>query len=1778
MRRFSCASFCKVVAVSSLIAALAVNSQAAVRTWSGSAADGSWNNAGNWDSAVLAGDSLVFGTSNAPLTLNNDLPTADISIAGITLNLGASAYTMNGSRITLSGDITDNETTNAEAINLPMILSANRTATVATGGNLTLGGIISGTGFGLTKAGAGTLTLSAANTYTGATNIGTTAAGGTLKLTGSGTLGNGSSILTIGTGANTGNLDLSAADATVGGLTVSSNTATADIITVGSGRTLTVNGNVLVGGLNGGATTSNPITTLNVTGSTPGVGTLAVASTGASATFIVGNTKGANTGSGDTLNGTLDLTNLGTFNLNYSGATSILGVGAGNAGVGGGGPFGKLILANNNLITVATLNVGINTSGNNTSSSSILLGANNVINVNNINVGTGKTQTSPTITGTIKFNSGLTNPTVTIRAADGSSPVPSFVVGAGNLLIANGSGTGMGGTVDFTGGSVNALVDVLKVGVGTGNSTGASLGNLIFNAGTINANSVTIGVRGATTGAANATGEIDVNGTANLIVNTTLKLADTSTGASTGTTTGKLVLGGGTVTSSANIVNGGGTGSITLSGGTLDLTGHSIGAASPTLTVNLPGAGQSAALANLGGTGINGGGLNMNGAGTLLMKGTNTFTGGTTISSGTLSGNGTINGLVTLNSGNLSSGATAGATTGTLTLAGGLAMNGGNLLFSLSPTTSNLINVTAGGVAFNSGSLSFQTVGTLTGGSYTLLTNSTPLVQGGLNLAQVVVGRTTITPSISGNNLIATAIGGPATIIWKKTGGSGDGQTWDTQTSPPSSINQNWSSAVADGGSSGSGGSDYFYQNDTVIFNDNNGFPGNPNAYNVNINGSVLPAALTVNNSAGDYTFNGGTIDGTTGLIKQGSGILALTSASSGYTGVTKLSGGILSVSTLAAGGTVSSIGAAGTASSNLVFDGGTLQWTGSSATAFNRGFTLTQNGGGIDASPISGALTVSGTLAYSGTGARTFSLSGIEPSPTPSAPTNNTLSSVLADAAVGQATSVSKSGTSTWTLSGANTFTGGVTVNNGFLRLTNAAAAGTGRITVNNGGTAVIVNVAATNAFTLAGGTLAASGGDFTLPATAEMLTTASTTSTIYNGDPQTASPQTSRNIILAGPLRGSGNISVVQAAGLAVMAADSNQGFRLRSTAASDYSGTITVGNMAKFELQTTVAGPFSPAGTGTIVLTGGTTDLNNTVTGTYPEFNLRNNFAGNTTLGNNIQITGTGTVIANMLSDAVSGVQIAPAGSAAILGNLKIGTGQEIATYKGSTNGSGLTLQFQSVTLTGDGATFSPKKPGFGGAATDAGDIRLGSISEQTPGAGYGITMAGLRTLYLTGTNTYTGNTNINSGTVEVTGTLAATGNVMFDTSTASPRLTGTGNVGIVNLPANGFAGSGPTVAAISPGTAAAAIGTLTTHGLQVGGGNYQVDLATGNSSDQIAVLGAASFNSTSTIGINYQSTGIPNGTYTLLTSTGLTRNVDPTLIKPTRQNYVLSYPSNSVVLTVSGTASSANLIWTGNAGSNWDVDVTQSWTNNSNPDFFFQNDNITFNDTSFNPNPVLATTVFPALMTFNNTTNNYNLTGTGAIAGTGGLTKQGTGILTLANTGVNTYTGATAIQNGTLFAGTAGALSSASAVTLGSGVNGGTLDLGGFNATIAGLSSSGSGTNIVTNNGLTAAPVTLTVAGSGTFGGVIQNGTLVPATSTVALTLSSGTEILTGANTYTGATTIAAGATLQIGNGGTSGSIVSTVADNGTLIFNRSDAAALATVISGSGGVQQIGTGR
>ena len=98
----------------------------------------------------------------------------------------------------------------------------------------------------------------------------------------------------------------------------------------------------------------------------------------------------------------------------------------------------------------------------------------------------------------------------------------------------------------------------------------------------------------------------------------------------------------------------------------------------------------------------------------------------------------------------------------------------------------------------------------------------------------------------------------------------------------------------------------------------------------------------------------------------------------------------------------------------------------------------------------------------------------------------------------------------------------------------------------------------------------------------------------------------------------------------------------------------------------------------------------------------------------------------------------------------------------------------------------------------------------------------------------------------------------------------------------------------------------------------------------------------------------------------------------------------------------------------------------------------------------------------------------------------------------------------------------AFSAASATTVNAG---GTLDLGGFAQTVTSLTGGGT----VTNGAPSGATLTVNDTVSTTFAGVIQDG-LPPTGGQTGLAVQGpGAFILTGANTYTGATTIVAGVT-------------------------------------------------
>ena len=192
--------------------------------------------------------------------------------------------------------------------------------------------------------------------------------------------------------------------------------------------------------------------------------------------------------------------------------------------------------------------------------------------------------------------------------------------------------------------------------------------------------------------------------------------------------------------------------------------------------------------------------------------------------------------------------------------------------------------------------------------------------------------------------------------------------------------------------------------------------------------------AIVDNTGTGLFTISG-VISGSHAMTYGGTGTTVLSGLNS-YTGVTTITGGVLSVSNLANGVANSNIGASSSGAGSLVLDGGTLAYSGSGSTS-NRMFTIGAGGASI-ASSGTGALNLNGTgaLGYSGTGARTLTLTG-------SNSATNTLSADLADAGTGSVTSLVKDGSGTWQISGTNTLTGTVTVNNGLLQLNSSAVNG---------------------------------------------------------------------------------------------------------------------------------------------------------------------------------------------------------------------------------------------------------------------------------------------------------------------------------------------------------------------------------------------------------------------------------------------------------------------------------------------------------------------------------------------------------------------------------------------------------------------------------------------------------------------------------------------------------------------------------------------------------------
>ncbi len=605
----------------------------------------------------------------------------------------------------------------------------------------------------------------------------------------------------------------------------------------------------------------------------------------------------------------------------------------------------------------------------------------------------------------------------------------------------------------------------------------------------------------------------------------------------------------------------------------------------------------------------------------------------------------------------------------------------------------------------------------------------------------------------------------------------------------------------------------------------------------------------------------------------------------------------------------------------------------------------------------------------------------------------------------------------------------------------------------------------------------------------------------------------------------RGSGNMfwnpnSIAGAAGVNGIGSPIDiEGGRLVLTGTASELGTQRVTNNATFQYGAAAAqtwsGPFD--GTGQLVVSAGTLTLSSS----------QSDWTGS------IVLTNGGVLVVNGTQNAG-------------------GTGPL---------GINSTIFFNGGTLQFSVANTFDYSPNFSTAAGQAYSINTGgqnvTFTNALTSSGGALTKLGSGTLILAGANTYSGTTAVGAGKLVLQGT-AGTGAIIVSNSTVLD----------VNQGGTQIAPSSLTVGTSSSAT-------------------LEFNNVTSTTTAAVAVSGAVTAGGPITINVN-------SGAFTIgqmypLISWGSGAAPAVTLGTLTGAGGSLVTNGNTIKLNITSLA----FVWSGLNNNNWDLTTANNWKVNGVSQIFANGGTALFDDTitTADTNIVLNATVLPASTTVNSSTKPYNITSSGAgyIGGSGGLTKNGSSILTLAG-GVNTYTGPTIISGGTLSIGTlanGGITSDIGSAGNGAAnlvLNGGTLQL---NATVGAAASDRlftlgtangaiddeSGSSLTLNNpGLIvmngAGARTLTLMGNGSDE---LDATIGDNGGATALDKGgSGTWVLTGNNTNSGTVTIAAG-TLQVGNGGASGSVGSgNIIDNGTLDFNTTSTLTNGTII-GTGAV-------
>ena len=935
--------------------------------------------------------------------------TGSTVINGGTLRLGLANVIPDASALTLASggsfDLAGFSDTIGSLGGAGNVALSTATLTTGAGSGSSFSGIISGTG-GLTKSGAATtFTLSGANTYTGATlvNEGTLAMGGVNRLSGSTDLtvaagavfllnGNATLVSSLaGGGAVTldgGTLTTGATSSSFSGVL----TGTGGLVKSGTGN-FTASGNSTYTGstaVQGGGIIMRSSAALGTTGS---VSVSAGAAISLENNIPVGVKALALTGSGISGGGAL---------VNNSGTNSW----AGNVTLGSGT---TITSSSGSLVLGGAANLGgslltVNGSGT-TTMSGVVSGTAGAAALDKSGVGTLILSGTNTYSGATTISQGILQVDNTTALGATGSGDGTVVADGATLLLQSASGLAIGNeplTLNGSGfGGNGAFRSQTGENVWNGGITFASDSTVRVDTGSILTLNGLLAESGGTRG-------LSKDGGGMLIISGLVS------------TTGPLLIQGGTLQLGAAERLGDVSAVNISTGATFDLNnndetiGSLAGAGSVTLGSDIivsggdlttGGDNSSTAFSGI----ISGlGSIIKGGSGSQILSGTSTYTGITTIRGGVLS-------VATLANGGVNS-AIGASTNADINLV----LDGGTLRYTgAAQSTDRSYTIgTAGGGFDASGS-----------GALTL--------SGSATLAGTDAARTlTLAGNSTGNNTLSAALGdngnGKTSLLKSGTG------TWLL-----GGANTYSGTTTVDGGILRLSAANRIGDLSAVVVSSGGTFDFNGNSDTIGSlagagNVTLGSAALTTGADNSQAIFSG-IISGSGAVTKTGGGT-QIFSGSNTYTGVTTINGGTLSVATLANGGVNSGIGASTNAAANLVLNGGTLRYSGA-AQSTDRNYTISTAGGSFDASG-SGSLTLSGAAILSGSNtARTLTLAGSNSG-------NNTLAAALADNGSGK-TSILKTGTGTWVLTGSSGFTGATTVSGGILAIAQTGSLGSTATTV---------------------------------------------------------------------------------------------------------------------------------------------------------------------------------------------------------------------------------------------------------------------------------------------------------------------------------------------------------------------------------------------------------------------------------------------------------------------------------------------------------------------------------------------------------------------------------------------------------------------------------------------------------------------------------------------------------------------------------------------------------